>query len=282
MKSVLLALILFVVSLTVMAQAERPYTKVEMARWTALCCSLAKCIPHTYKDYNVNAQNCNGFDWAEMDFKDKDNPKPLTLIDSKNQAIGNYPYYSIEFRKPQDSLDAADNKLAILVNECVVDGKVDADKLRAAGIFESKTRAGNVLTIAIKANAIVDQSKQYYIGSRPIDLQIPGSSFSYLYLFPAGKEVLNESGDGESGTDAEAFYKDKVLVIVGARPKVISDPVSGKQSWKQDRIFPTDKASEVLIQPIKNIWVEITGDEPDVRALLKLVDWNGLHSLIGK
>lgn len=265
-----------------MAQSERPYTDAEMKRWTELSCSLAKCIGKTYKDYSVNAQDCNSFSWAEMDFKDKDNPKPLTVTDSKNQPVGNYPYYNIVFKKSEDSLTAEENRYLLLIKEVVNDGKIDQEKLTAAGIYESKMRACQSVEIFIRANVVADCKKQYYVGTKPENLAIPNTAFSYLYLFPEGKAVLNENGEGEGGTDAGLFYREKALVILGAKPKVDSDPVAGKQNWKQDIITPVDKASECIMQPIKNIWIEINGSEADVREMIKKIDWRYLQSLINK
>lgn len=283
MKRYILIFLLIATALKLTAQGERPYTEAEMKRWSSLCCSLAQCITvKSYKDYTVSAQDCKSFDWAEMDFHDKNNPKPLTVINAKNQPVGNYPYYNITFKKNEDSIQLEENKVLLLIQDAVQDGKIDQQKMNEANTLESKQRANQLLSVQIRANVVADCEKQYYIGTKPVNLSIPNSSFAYLYLFPEGKQVLNEQGEGQGGTDAEAFYKDKALIILGAKPKVTTDPVDGKQSWKQDRIYPIDKASECIMQPIKNIWVEISGAETDVRAFIEKIDWKALAALIGK
>lgn len=258
----------------------RPYKPEEMKRWSQVCEWLSNALPSSYKDYTVRHLKCGEFEWAEIN---KDH-QPLTVIDKRNQPIGNNPYYRLWFDMNEDS---ATEKYNDILREILAakneDGTFDPEKMKAAGAAETKFNETKTVFIEVRTNVKVDFDKQYYVGLKPEKIVLPIDAFGYLYLFPKGKLMLDENGESLSGTDGNSFYRDKALVFISSKlPKVVVNKIGGKSTWTEDKIFPQDNAPFTSLSPVINISVEIYGAEKDVRELIKMIDWKGLKSLIGK
>ena len=79
------------------------------------------------------------------------------------------------------------------------------------------------------------------------------------------------------------FYKDKALIIISRNsPKVITQPVDGKSSYREDKIYLRDGNMEIMTMPVKNIVIELTGDEKDLSAIIKQINWKSLADLLNK
>lgn len=259
----------------------RPYAATELHHWTFICEGIQKTLPSSFKDYTVRSDNCGAFEWAETD----NQHRPLTVENMKGESIGNHPNFSILFTKTEDSITAENNRMLLLLNEAI-DPKngIDQEKYTTASILESKTNACQVLSIHVTTNVRTDFNKQYYIETLPDNIVLPIKAFAKLYQFPEGIAVLNENGEMESGTDAQAFYQDKALIIISAvAPKsTIRINAEGKQTWNEAQIIPQDAAPSNSMAPLKNIAIEINGSKQDVLDIIKQIDWKALSTLIGK
>lgn len=283
MRKIIIACVLFCFSNHTFTQEKgvRPYTAIELKHWSIICEGIQKTLPSSFKDYTVKSDNCGAFEWAETN----NLHQPLTVENMKGEPIGNHPNFSIWFTKTEDSTTAENNRMLLLLNEAI-DPKngIDQEKYTAASILESKTNACQVLSIHVTTNVRTDFNKQYYIGTIPDNIALPIKAFTKLYQFPDGKAVLNENGGMESGTDAQAFYQDKALIIISAvAPKsTIKIKAAGKQTWNEAQIIPQDDAPSSIISPLKNIAIEISGSKQDVLTVIKQIDWKALSTLIGK
>jgi nucleoside diphosphate kinase len=280
----ILALLLVLSSFTAFTQdvglPPRAYTKAELDRWSQVCGWLSKAMPHSFKTYTTKETNCGAFEWAERDKQ----RRPLTVINKKNEPIGNNPNLQLWFTKSEDSTEAEYNRLLLKIKDAQKpDGTFDQKKYSIISAEMEKHNQCLTVAINVMVNVKVELAKQYYVATKPIKLELGVPAFGYLYTFPGDKLILDENGDGMGGTDANAFYQDKVLVIISNKaPKVVAPPAEGKTTWREDKIFPQDNCTDVSTAPVKNIVIEINGAEADVRAIVKQVDWKALQLLLDK
>ena len=271
-------------SINIIAQdaglSPRPYKKEEMTRWTQVCDWFSKSIPQQFRDYSLKKEDCSTFEWAETN-KQK---QPLTVINKKNEPIGNSPYFNTWFSKNPDSADAQYMRImAEILDAKTSANSFDEAKMKLISARGEKLQQCRTLQISCRVNVTVDLAKQYYVSTKPVRLDTTISPFAYLYRFPQGKVLLDENGEPGGGTDANAFYKDKALIIISFKsPRVVAEPSYGKSTWRQDRIFPLDNAPDVSTAAIKNIVIEIDGDETDIKEILKQIDWKFLQTRLGK
>ncbi|WP_143822024.1 hypothetical protein [Mucilaginibacter pedocola] len=112
MKRIYFTLVILLAAATLHAQqnGERPYTAAEKERWQKLSDGLGAAFPKTYKDWAFDPCNCRDFMlWAEFN-KAK---QPLTVVDNKNQPVGNHPYYEIKFIDDTEETENALNALEV-------------------------------------------------------------------------------------------------------------------------------------------------------------------------
>ena len=279
MKKLNSLLVLFFIAATVYAQegSMRPYTADEMKRWATVCDWLGNAIPKTYKDWKVEKCNCGSFEWAETK-----NDKPLTIVDKNNKPTGNNPNYAFHFLNESDS---AKMQSQLVESEIMTaqkpDGTYDVEKFNRISAKLDKFTQCNRIKIYAGVNYKVELEEQYHISTSPVKIDLPVTAFAYMYTFPLGKPLFNERG--ELMNSNKEFYKDKALIIISTKmPKVIATPIDGKSSYREDRIILQDSKLEIMTIPVKNIVVEITGNEKDIKEIIKQTDWKALQALLGK
>ncbi|MEI9942747.1 MAG: hypothetical protein WDN26_00860 [Chitinophagaceae bacterium] len=281
MKKIILFSLLIVCAQAMLAQdaglPPRPYTKAELQRWSFICQGLSTAIPTSFKDYTFRQTSCGEFDWAETDR----NRSPLTVINKKNEPIGNHPNFSAWYQMNEDSVSLKSQLLDVdLLKTQKEDGSFDMKQFNIIGAKSEKLRQCSTLSIEILTNVVIDLAKQYEITTKPEKLNLPVDAFAFLYRFPEGKEVKEEGSS--IGTDGLAFYKDKALIILSIKPtKVVTSPPCDC-TWKEDKVYPQDNAPDVSTAPLKNIVISIDGYEKDIREIITQINWKALATMIGK
>lgn len=255
----------------------RAMTQAELDRWQTVCSWLNNAIPGSFKDYTFKETACNSFDWAETNRQGQ----PLTVIDKKGQAIGNHPNYSAWFSMSEDSVDAREKELQVMLLLAKKDDNTfDPKDLDAISVKESKLLQCKTLRVAVQTNVQISLAKQYEKSTRPEKISLPVNAFAFLYKYPEGKDVAEEGSS--IGTDGLAFFKDKALIILSTKPPKVTPVPPCQCTWREEKIMPQDDAPYATSAPLKNIVVEIEGFENDVREMIKQVDWKALQALIGK
>jgi hypothetical protein len=284
MKKIVSFLLFTAVSICLLAQdaglPPRPYTQAELNRWSQVCGWLGDAVPPAFKTYTLTHTSCTAFHWAETNKKGE----ALTVITKKNDPFGNLPYHEFYFSRNEDSVDAEyQSIIKQMLDAQNADGSYNQQKINLISAQNEKLNQCKTLSVTLMINQQVEVAEQYYLQTKPVKLDLGIPAFAYLYLFPGDKQILDEDGTGMGGTDALAFYKDKALIVISPKaPKVVTTKATGKQNWQEDNIKPQDNAPEISTAPIKNIVIQIKGEEKDVRTMIDLINWKMLQGLIGK
>lgn len=267
----------FVHCATAQEAGIRPYTAAELKRWTFVCEGLKKAMPAGYGDYKVSASGCGSFDWSERDTKGA----PLTVYNKQNQPTGNNPYFNAAITLNDDSADAQGKRIdEMLLQNRNADGSFSQKQIELVSARQSKFNQSHNPVINVSTNVVVAISKPYHISTKPLKLALPIAAFAYLYTVPDGKTVGND--DDEVAYDNTTVYRDKAIVVISAKPpRVVAAKVNPKGTLAEDKISPPD-GTIVSTAPVKNIVVEVSGYEKDVRELVAKIDWKALQALIGK
>ena len=274
MKRYYFTLLLFAAITTVCAQQNgvRPFTAAEKERWQKISDGLGAAFPKNYKDWRIDSCNCRDFSlWAEFNKA----RQPLTVVDNKNQPVGNHPYYEIKFI---DETEETEQQLQQLEYDAV-NNISDQAKYKALLARQDKMRDCRQLRIHAFANYMISSTAGYRANIKKTKLDIPITGYAYLYTVPIGPELMAEDGGSVGQYD---MHMDEALVIITPAPvKVISTPLTGKRNYIEDEVIPA-KVPEPTMGPIKNIVIWIKGDEQRVRDVINKTDWKALQAMIGK
>ena len=262
----------------------RLMSDAEKKRYITICAALSDCLPSSFKDYSAETTACDDFSWCEMDYSDKNNPKPLVATNNNNMAYGT-PSKSIYFKMNADSADYKEQLITLKINDAVSpNGTVDNDMMTLISAEQEKLLQCKTLSLFLQVNVPLPVAEQYASVTKPQKIDLPINAFAYLYTFPGNIPILDENGEGQGGTDANAFYKDKAFILISNKtPKVKTTiPATGKQTWIEETITSSDVTSNTVLEPVKNIYIQINGWEEDVLKVIQEVDWKKLQALLGK
>ncbi|HUM51905.1 MAG TPA: hypothetical protein PK431_08820 [Chitinophagales bacterium] len=284
-KNIIVCLLVFLVFRDGFSQGKiRIMNDAERKRYVTICSALNECLPQTFKDYSVETTRCDDFSWCEMDYSDKNNPKPLVATNEKNLAYGT-PSHVIYYKMNPDSADYKEQLITVKINDAISpNGTVDKDMMALISAEQEKFLQCKTLYLMAQVNVPLPIAEQYAVVTKPQKLDMPINAFAYLYTFPDNIPILDENGDGQGGTDANEFYKDKAFILISNKqPKVKTTiPAIGKQTWIEETITSSDITSNTVLEPVKNIYIQINGWKDDVLKVIQQIDWKKLQAILGK
>lgn len=281
MKKIVTAVIFFYAAQFASAQENiRAYTNAEINRQITFCTSFSKSIPAVYGSNLVKKTACASFDWAVKD----NQGRPLTAFDARGNAIGNLPTYSIEFSKDPDSVEAASNRvLAEIVSAQKPGGGYDQKKIDIISARNERINQCAHLIVAVQTNVYNEITEAYPVNAKPEPLAVPVKATALFYRFPAGMPILDENGTDESGTSIKRMYSDRAVIFISdVPPRIEKTAPVGSSNYREDKITPVDKPAQLLNTPVKNILVTISGEEADVKAVIRQIDWKQIAGNLGK
>lgn len=256
----------------------RRMTKNEITYFNNLHDSLYLAIPHEYKDWTANGDS-RAFDAAKHWCEDPVDGTDCTGIFPNN--IGTTDPYSLSINQDFAMSNQESGNLMVAAMGALKDYN---DPVQIATAL--KSTAKSKITISITNNLSIDDVEStstnlgisYCPKTPPVMIELPiPAALAVKGIRSVACPIL---GEGKQ-PDMHANYYDNAFIVLGKTTirKVEKKYDDGLMANDYDISFDNKKISKLINQ---NIVIKITGDSDDIDAIINLIDWKMLNSMLAQ